>query len=162
MNKFSDSYIKTLHSFVRTSFDLQEIPLFLPIYSRRYQYKAKVKLFGWSKKRKINFRNLFVRLAHLAYIFAESKSADWGQICKNKSNTFFFRTNFYWPNFFPWKHKVDCCFWISNFKDVLNYNLTAIAFWWYVGRMTNSAPEALIHPGATILELVLFRNNCLA
>ena len=46
MNKFSDSYIKKLHSFVRTSLDLQEIPLFLPIYSRRYQYKAKVKLFG--------------------------------------------------------------------------------------------------------------------
>ena len=76
MNKFSDSYIKNLHSFVRRSFDVQEIPLFLPISSRRYQYKASVKLFVRSDKRNIHFRNLFVRLAHMAYIFAELKSAD--------------------------------------------------------------------------------------
>ena len=76
MNKFSDFYIKTLHSFVRTSFDLQEIPLFLPIFGRRYQYKATVKLIVRSDKRKINFRNLFVRLAYLAYTFAEFKSTD--------------------------------------------------------------------------------------
>ena len=161
MNTFSDVFVKNLHSFVRTLFDLQEIHLFLPIYSRRYQYKANVKLFVRSKKRKINFRNLFVRLAHLAYIFAELKSADWGQIRKNKFRTFFFRTNCYWYNFFPWRHKVDCWFWISNFEDMSNHNLTAIAFWWCVGMMTNSVPEALIHPRSTIVELVLFRNNCL-
>ena len=63
MNKFSDLYIKNVHSFVRTSFDLQEMPLLLPIHSRRYQYKASVKLFVRSDKRKINFRNLFVQLA---------------------------------------------------------------------------------------------------
>ena len=76
MNKFSDLYIKNVHSFVRTSFDLQEMPLLLPIYSRRYQYKASGKLFMRSDKRKINFRNLFVRSAHMAHIFAKLKSAD--------------------------------------------------------------------------------------
>ena len=71
MNKLSDFYIKNLHSVVRTSSGLHEIFLFVPIYSRRYQYKASVKLFQQGDKRKINFRNLFVRLAHLAYKFAE-------------------------------------------------------------------------------------------
>ena len=68
--------MKNLHSFVRISFDLQEIPLFLPIYRSRYQFNPSLKLFEQSDKRKINFRNLFVRLAHMAYIFAELKSAD--------------------------------------------------------------------------------------
>ena len=72
----SDCYIKNIHSFVRTSFDLQAMPLFLPIYNRRYQDKPSAKLFVPSDKRKINFRNLFVRLAHQEKIFGKFKCAD--------------------------------------------------------------------------------------
>ena len=159
LNKFSDWYIKTLHSFVTTSLDLQEKPLFLPLYSRRYHYEASVKLFVQSDKRKINFLNLFVRLAHLAYTLAELKSTDWGQIRANKFRTFFIRTNFYSYNFFLLTYNISYCFWISDFQDMLNHNLTGITFWWYVGMITNSVSGALIHPRSTILEVVLFRNN---
>ena len=130
MNTFSDSYIKKLHSFVRTSFDLQEIALFLPIYSRRYQYKPSVKFSAGNQKRKISLRKLFVRVTNLEYIYAEFRSADLGQTRTNKSRNFFFCTNFIWQNFFPLRHRMNYCIWVSNFQDMLNYNLTTIAFWW--------------------------------
>ena len=59
MNKFYDSFTKNLHSFVGAGFDFQETPLFLPIYSRRNQYKPSVKLFERSDKREMNLRKLF-------------------------------------------------------------------------------------------------------
>ena len=132
----SDCYIKNMHSFVRTLFDLQEIPLFLAIYNRTYQYKPSVKLFVKSDKRKTNFRNWFVRLAHQEQIFGKFKCADWGQIRTNKFRTFFFCTNFFSHTFLPLTKKIKYCFWLSNFQ-LLNYNLTAINFCWYVGMMTN-------------------------